>query len=343
MKEKPLISVIVPCHNAQAFIQNCLDSLDKQTYANTEFILVDDGSTDNTKNIIENHIKDKPKYQLIVSENVGVSTARNLGIERSIGDFITFMDSDDMISPYHIELMCKFTLETGADSAVIDYLKVPEGKAYSEYKFQVPYGQTCETEEFDNLGALEEFLGQKKFEFCVWNKLYSGDIIRQQNVRFLDGCKYNEDSLFNYKFFKHSKKTVLIHWLTYLYVQRKGSLVHAPFNEYKLDAFYSLNNIVKDAYETRPDIIHYAHIMRVALSCEIIYYIKFTKNYKNGAVIKKIIEYIKTDAKHLKYCKRTHRYRRVLIPLVPAVAKLLLCRRRKLDGTLPPQFEITDK
>ena len=163
--------------------------------------------------------------------------------------------------------------------------------------------------------------------------------MRDNKIRFLDGCRYNEDSLFNYKYFKHAKKTVLIHCKTYLYVQRKTSLVHLPFNEYKLDAYFSLNSIVKDAYENLPQVIHYAHAIRVALSCEIIYLIKNSK-YDNGAVIKKIIDYIKTDCKHLKFCKRTHRYRRVLIPLVPTVAKLLLYKRTKKEDYLPPQFEI---
>ena len=340
MKDLPLISVVVPCHNSQNFLSNCLKSLDAQIYQNAEFLMVDDGSTDETFNILTNHAKGNPKFKVLQSNGAGVSTARNVGIENAKGEFITFLDSDDMFSPYHLQLLYENVNNCGADTAVIDYIKVPEGKAYETYKFSVP--EDVPTEEFDNKAALEEFLAQLKFEFSVWNKMYSSKVIREHNVRFLDGCRYNEDSLFNYKYFKHAQKTVLIHWLTYLYVQRKNSLVHLPFNEYKLDAYFSLNNILKDAYENRPDVIHYAHAIRVALSCEIIYIIKRSK-YRNGAVISKIIEYIKTDAKHLKYCKRTHRYRRVLIPLVPGVAKLLLCNRRKdKTGTLTKQFDIND-
>ncbi|MBR2449768.1 MAG: glycosyltransferase [Clostridia bacterium] len=340
MKDLPLISVVVPCHNSQIFLSNCLKSLDAQTYENVEFLMVDDGSTDDTFKILSAHAENNPKYKILQANGAGVSTARNIGIDNAQGEFITFLDSDDMYSPYHLELLQQHVNACGADTAVIDYLKVPEGKAYETFRFAVP--EDVPTEEFDNKVALEEFLAQLKFEFSVWNKMYSGNVIREHNVRFLDGCRYNEDSLFNYKYFKHAQKTVLIHWLTYLYVQRKNSLVHMPFNEYKLDAYFSLNNILKDAYENRPDVIHYAHSIRVALSCEIIYIIKRSK-YDNGAVIRKIIDYIKTDAKHLKYCKRTHRYRRVLIPLVPPVAKLLLCRRRKSKtGTLPKQFDIID-
>ncbi len=342
MNDLPLISVVVPCYNSQRFLSNCLKSLDKQTYQNAEYIIVDDGSTDDTYKILTKHAKKHPKYKIIKTEGVGVSTARNIGIDNAKGEFITFLDSDDMFSPYHLELLKDQTLKTGADTAVIDYYKVPEGKSYESHYFALPDYKHVPIEVFDNKSALEEFLAQLKFEFSVWNKMYSTKIIKEHGVRFLDGCRYNEDSLFNYKYFKHAQKTVLIHWLTYLYVQRKNSLVHMPFNEYKLDAYFSLNNILKDAYENRPDVIHYAHSIRVALSCEIIYIIKRSK-YKNGAVIRKIIDYIKTDCKHLKFCKRTHRYRRVLIPLVPPVAKLLLCRRRKdKTGTLPEQFNIID-
>lgn len=340
MCDLPTISVVVPCHNAEKFLSNALLSLDAQTYENLQIILVDDSSDDNTFSIISKHAEKNDKYLVVKAEGKGVSAARNTGIDKAVGEYVTFMDCDDYISPYHVEFLVRELLDKNADCAVIDYIKVPEGKKYQNFKFKKPKDYKIEV--FLGLESLKEYLAQLKFEFCVWNKLYSKKILDEFNVRFMVGCQYNEDSLFNYKYFKNSQKTVLVHALTYYYVQRKNSLVHLPFNVSKLDAFYSLNNIIKDAYETCPEIIHYAHIIRVALSCEILFYIKSCK-YDNGAVIQKIIDYISVDCKHLKYCKKTHRYRRVLIPLVPPVAKFLLCVRRKKGGELLPQFLITDK
>ena len=127
-------------------------------------------------------------------------------------------------------------------------------------------------------------------------------------------------------------------------MKRRKSLVHQKFNEFKLDAYKSLNNIVKDAHENNNELIHYAHTIRVYLSCEIIFFIKCSK-YANGDVIRQIAEYIKNDCKHLKYCNRLHLYRKWLIPLVPLVVKILLCKRLKLKGNFitPEAFNITDK
>lgn len=335
----PYVTVVVPCHNAENFIDNCLTSLNAQTYQNLQIILVDDNSCDNTFQLLSSYSQAHPKFEVIKSMGNGVSCARNTGIENAKGDYITFVDCDDFVSPHHIELMVCELVKNQADAVVVDFKRVRENRKISKLNFTNI--KKYKTESFLKLDALKEYLSQKKFEFSVWNKLYSKKILTNFNVRFLPGCQYNEDSLFNYKFFKHANKTVLAHCTTYFYVQRSNSLVHRPFTESKLDAFMSLNNIIKDAYENLPEIIHHAHIMRVAICCEILFYIKFCK-YNNGAVIDKIIGYISTDCKHLKYCKQTHLYRRILIPLVPSVAKVLLCIRRKADGQLLEQFYITE-
>ncbi len=341
----PLISVIVPCYNAENFIDKCLQSLCKQSYKNLEIIAVDDFSHDDTFKVLSFYAQKDKRIIPLKSKNKGVSCARNTGIDKAKGDYITFMDSDDFVSPFHIELLVKELIKNNADATVIQYKRARENAKYNFNKFNKP--KSYKTEEFDNLGALKEYLCQNKFEFCAWNKLYSGEILRKHNIRFEEDCHYNEDSFFNYKFFKQANKTVLIKTPTYYYVQRSTSLVHQPFNEYKLSAFISLNNIVKDAYNNFPDIIHHAHVMRLAICCELIFYIKFFKfhggTFNNGTIIRKILHYLTIDVKHLKFCREPKLYRRILIPLMPPVFKVLLCKRKKLSGQLPPQFSITDK
>ena len=341
----PLISVIVPCYNAENFIDKCLQSLCKQSYKNLEIIAVDDFSTDDTFKILSFYAKKDSRIIPLKSKNKGVSCARNTGIDIAKGKFITFMDSDDFVSPFHIELLATELISSGADVSIIQYKRARENAKYNPNKFIKP--QNYKTEKFDKLGALKEYLCQNKFEFCAWNKLYSGEILRKNNIRFEEDCHYNEDSLFNYKFFKQANKTVLVKTPTYYYVQRSNSLVHQPFSEYKLSAFISLNNIIKDAYNDFPAIIHHAHVMRLAICCELIYYIKFFKfnggTFNNGAIIRKILHYLAVDVKHLKFCREPKLYRKILIPLMPPVFNALLCKRKKLDGNLPTQFSITDK
>jgi hypothetical protein len=121
--------------------------------------------------------------------------------------------------------------------------------------------------------------------------------------------------------------------VTHYYVQTKNSLVRQGFYESRLDAYISLNGIIKDAYENFPEVTDYSHAIRVAMSCDILFFIKLSK-YPNSLAIKKIIEYTEEDVKHLKKCKHVARYRRTLIPLVPGAAKLLLCKRLKNDASL---------
>ncbi len=339
MKNLPLVSVIIPCFNAQNYIKNCVNSLKNQTYGNAQFIFVDDFSTDNTFNILTEFTSSDDRIKVYKTNKKGVFSARNLGIDNACGDFITFMDCDDVVSPFHLELLIKKALENNADVVVSNYKRVYNKKNYEDYKFKKIKKYKVKT--FDKISAIKEFLAQR-LEFCVWNKLYRKDIIDKNNIRFDEKCTYNEDSLFNYKVLKFASKTLMFSAVTYYYVQRKGSLVNRPFSEAKLTCFLSLNNIVNDAYKSLPNVIHYAHLMRLTLCCEMLFYIKFCK-YSNGKVIKKIIDYTKTDAEHVKFCKRSKLYRRLLMPLVPAVAKLLLYKRKSFDGIMLEQFEITDK
>lgn len=334
------VTVVVPCHNAQDFVLRTLTSIENQTHKNLQVILVDDHSTDNTKNILLDFALNKQNFTVISSCGIGVSCARNTGIDNADGDYIAFIDSDDVVSPFHIETLLRGVLEHNADLSITSYKKVADKKPLDKYKFIEP--KKVNARLYDKTSATEQFLSQKRFEFSVWNKLYSVKIIKDFNVRFLDGCKYNEDSLFNYKYLKHTKLTAFFDTVTYFYVQRKSSLVHKLFVEHKLDAYFSLNNIVVDSSKNFVEVIHYAHSIRAALTCEILFFL-YKSDYSNPLVINKIIEYINEDVKHLKRCKRVHLYRRVFMPLVPPLAKLLLFRRRKKpvdDYNLPDSMKI---
>ena len=97
MKLEKLISVIVPVYNVEEYLDECLESIKRQTYKNIEVILVNDGSTDNSQEICERYCQQDPRFHLINQENRGLSGARNRGIQESTAEFITFVDSDDII------------------------------------------------------------------------------------------------------------------------------------------------------------------------------------------------------------------------------------------------------
>ena len=111
MEYDKLISIIVPIYNVEAYLEECLDSIQSQTYNNIEVILVNDGSTDASKEICERFCRQDSRFHLINQENQGQSAARNHGVNASIGELITFVDSDDVISTKYLEVLNNYMNE----------------------------------------------------------------------------------------------------------------------------------------------------------------------------------------------------------------------------------------
>lgn len=113
-----LISVIVPVYKVEKYIKKCIESIINQTYENLEIILVDDGSPDNCGKICDEYAKKDKRIKVIHKENGGVSSARNLGLEKSNGQYITFIDSDDWIEEEYCEILLTTLKEQNADCAI---------------------------------------------------------------------------------------------------------------------------------------------------------------------------------------------------------------------------------
>ena len=131
MDEK-LVSVIIPAYNIEDYIGRCLDSIISQTYKNLEIIVVDDGSKDHTGEILDNYAKKDRRIKVIHKENGGVSSARNKGIEVAEGDYIGFIDGDDLIEPGMYKTLVDLLEEENADIAHCGYQMVfPDRIDYS--------------------------------------------------------------------------------------------------------------------------------------------------------------------------------------------------------------------
>jgi len=124
---KPLVSVIVPVYNVEKYLARCLDSIVGQTYQNLEIILVNDGSTDRSGEICCQYVRNDSRIHLFTQENKGQSAARNFGLDHMNGQYIVFVDSDDYISPYLVEILLEKLLEYGVPIAVCNYLEVEDG------------------------------------------------------------------------------------------------------------------------------------------------------------------------------------------------------------------------
>ena len=161
---KPKISVIVPVYNVDRYLEICIDSLINQTYDNLEIILINDGSTDDSKLICEKYLKLDKRIKLINQKNKGVSSARNNGIRNSSGEYIVFVDSDDWVDLDYFERLYNAAKKYDSDIALATNIRV--GKRKSKKRLNI-------TEETVVSGLQDKFdICQQWKNECPTNKIY---------------------------------------------------------------------------------------------------------------------------------------------------------------------------
>ena len=223
MSNNNKISIVVPIHNTQQWLENCLTSIKNQTYSNWEAILVDDGSTDKSGSISDKWANQDCRFHIKHIENSGVANARNLGLDLARGDFITFCDSDDHYEPEFLEVLKMIQEQSNSDLCIAS-LFVDRKESISSHK--LPYVGVLEKQQFD--GILKHW-----FDIAwmgLWNKLFKADLIKQFNLRFTSGLSMGEDSLFILEYIKHCNKIDCKDVPIYHYVQRTGGSLTHGFN-----------------------------------------------------------------------------------------------------------------
>ena len=223
-----VISVIVPVFNVEEYISECLDSILNQTYKQLEVILVDDGSTDRSGVICDSYAKKDSRVQVIHQKNSGVASARNAGLDRARGPYITFADSDDFIDATMYECMYQKLSESDADMIICGYKKVDEeGKPIHNDSPII----NQELSVHDVLGKLNEKNGW--YYLTVWNRMYKSGV--WDDVRF-DVGKKHEDEFVAHKLFAKCKKILTIEDKLYSYRNRQNSIMTGKANVSRLDA-----------------------------------------------------------------------------------------------------------
>ena len=187
MLNSSLVSVIVPVYNVEKYISQCINSILKQTYSNIEVILVDDGSTDDSSSICDEYMKDNPKIRAYHKNNGGLSDARNYGIDRASGEYILFVDSDDLIRPNLISLAMNAIKKNSLDIVFFSY-----------YKFDCNDKIKYEPSKYPDIsvGNSTEFLSLlfgKVIENFAWSIIAKKELY--QNLRFPKGRTYEDKAL----------------------------------------------------------------------------------------------------------------------------------------------------
>ena len=228
-----MISVIVPVYNVEEYLEECLESIRHQTYSDIEVILVNDGSTDGSRKICEQYCEKDIRFRLINQENQGQSVARNRGVAESTGQFIMFVDSDDVVKENIVEVLLSYMK---ADVDLVECnLVYNQEKVQKNKTIRVIF-------EGNSTEAIINCISFKEVKFCAFTKLYRREII--EKIPFLEGVIY-EDVYTGINYLRYVRKMVCVDLKGYYYRVRPNSTMTKPFNEKDLDIFKVGNQLIE--------------------------------------------------------------------------------------------------
>lgn len=237
--EKELISIIVPVYNVENYLERCLQSLINQTYKNIEIVCVNDGSTDNSLNILNDFQKKDSRIKIISQENQGLSEARNVGIKNSSGKYIGFVDSDDWVDLDYYEKLYNALIDSKSDFACANTKFFDNGKI-SYIKFQQNHIFSELDKKIDNYK-----------NGSVWDKLYKKSLFLDNDIKFIKG-RYFEDNIVLLQLSYYSKKVVTINSVSYYYFNNNNSITREINYEKELkrqqDMYYMCEVILNYFY-----------------------------------------------------------------------------------------------
>ncbi len=220
MKNKPKISVIIPVYNTEKYLRTCLDSLIIQDCKDVEFILINDGSTDDSFNICREYQYRDARFIAVSKENGGPSSARNLGLSMAKGEYIAFVDSDDFVEPATYSKLCKLAEKECADIYVFGASLLPESSP--KWLWDLVTTRDVVYTSFQPEIIFEE-PGARPF---LWLQMIKKNIITENNLKFDESMKLGEDQLFQTCCFPFAKKIVFTSEKFYNYrVFRENSLM----------------------------------------------------------------------------------------------------------------------
>lgn len=239
-----MISVIVPVYNVEEYLEECLESIRHQTFTDIEVILVNDGSIDSSRQICERYCEKDNRFKLINQENQGQSVARNRGVKESVGQYIMFVDSDDVINTNVLEVLLPYMKKD------VDIVECRSSINKEDFFLNRTSTIVFEGNAKEAILNCIEF---KEVKFCAFTKLYRREIV--EKVPFLEGYIY-EDVFTGINYLKHIRKIVVVDYIGYYYRVRPNSTMTKSFNEKNLDIFKVGNQLI-DSFKDDEDMLPY--------------------------------------------------------------------------------------
>lgn len=278
-----LISVIVPVYNVEKYLSRCIESIINQTYTNIEIILVDDGSTDNSRIICDEYKKKDKRINVIHKKNGGLSDARNKGIEMSRGEYLCFIDSDDYIEESFVEELYEMCIKNNVKISQCSFEIVKEHNKNTKTEIEEK-----EETKYKNISCQEmiynSYSKYPAHNVIVCNKMFKKELFN--DIKFTVG-RLHEDEFTTYKLIYLAERIFVTNKKLYNYYQREGSITNSTFNLKKLDYLVALEerlNFFKEKKEERL----YNKTQEQFCYYAIVSYYRCKKNLKEDSEVKEI-------------------------------------------------------
>ncbi len=321
----PEISVVVPVYNVEAYLEKCIDSILHQTLTDFEMILVDDGSTDHSPEIIDRRAAGDPRIRVIHKPNGGLSDARNEGMKIAKGEYVSFIDSDDFIEPEMLEKTHAKLRETGADIVIFDFYQYYQADGRREL-------------------IANRFSGDKTYSIAdtpqlitsianaAWNKVYRLSLFRDHDILYPWGCLY-EDLGTTYRLLARARSVAFVNEPLYDYLKDRPGNITGEFN---MRAYHVLDmvKITLDDYKRLGIYEKYYEELKFLGGVNILECLKKTRDCTDDSLVREYIDVcffdIRNNWPEFPKCRyKIEREKNDWVYTDPLRLKLYLAMRRK--------------
>lgn len=272
------VSVIVPVYNGQETVEKCIDSILAQTYPNVEIIIINDGSSDKTEETVKRLYSDNDKVHLISQTNLGVSAARNRGLEHSNAKYVAFVDCDDYIEPFMIEKM-------------VDAIRGNELSMCGYHWGNRIVNGVCIN--CDTRMALDYIVANGVYKGFLWNKLFMLDRIKNNKIKFDSSIHMCEDLIFCIEYIQVISTVAMIPDPLYHYVDNETNMSNSALSEKRVSVLAAYDKMLTLPAVAGDDVIRRKMLNRMAAHCINLY----RKSIRSDKKIKD--RYFQTIGQHL--------------------------------------------
>lgn len=276
-----MVSILVPVYNAAPFLRQCVDSITGQTYTDLQVVLINDGSTDDSWEILQELAHQDKRLEVYSQPNCGVAATRNHLLDKVRGDFVLFVDSDDWIEPETIEVLLEKQTEGNYDMVVF------QGAGMSVVNNRVLPREL----------AVKQFLEHKVFSGKLWNKLMRRELL--DGIKLDETVSYGEDAQLIWQVLQRVETILNINNELYHYRENQDGLSLQKFNGRKFSAYTVWNDICDDTSEKWPE---YLDIARARFACEMtqVLMAAAVDNYPKNMSVNLLQEVVRRDSHLIK-------------------------------------------